>query len=386
MEAFEYDIAISFAGEQRSVAESIARCLKTENVKVFYDDYEQAYLWGKDLYTHLADVYEKKARYCLMLVSAAYAAKVWPNHERKNAQARALNEKDEYILPVRFDDTEIPGLPRTVGYLQFEEHGVEGVCKLLLKKLNAAAVAPTSATPTTATSLIVQAYKTQRNQLPITPIFEKIVQKPRWCIWILPAEFKIARFRNLEQCQYFMKSQCVRGASRIPYPFVSYGDVVEKGGDWIAEEIDGPNELERWNLFRSCQFLHYRAIDERHFSQAIHVLEILDTVTQVFELAARLVKNVGLQGAMTITIDLLNVDGLALMWPGDGYQNLAPSGCWSQDTHVNATRTIAAGELKARKRQLALDVVMEIFSKFSWPDPPRQQFDAKQSERFSSID
>jgi len=151
MRDFRYDVAISFAGEQRPEAEAIAACLSKANVSVFYDAYEQSNLWGKNLYDHLADVYNNRARYCLMLVSAAYAAKVWTNHERKNAQARALSEKDEYILPVRFDDTDIPGLPETVGYLRFQDHGVEGVCRLLLEKLNISAKAASTAPPKTAT-------------------------------------------------------------------------------------------------------------------------------------------------------------------------------------------------------------------------------------------
>jgi hypothetical protein len=34
---FNYDVAISFAGEQRKEAEAIADCLKKNEVKVFYD-------------------------------------------------------------------------------------------------------------------------------------------------------------------------------------------------------------------------------------------------------------------------------------------------------------------------------------------------------------
>ncbi len=135
MENFEYDVAISFAGEQRPEAQAIAKELQKAGVKVFYDEYELATLWGKDLFEHLADVYQRKARYCLTLVSEAYAAKVWTTHERRNAQARALVQKTEYILPVRFDDTDIPGLPATVGYLRFQDHGVNGICDLLLQKL-----------------------------------------------------------------------------------------------------------------------------------------------------------------------------------------------------------------------------------------------------------
>jgi hypothetical protein len=121
----DYDVAISFAGEQRSEAEGIADHLQAAGVTVFYDAYEQVDLWGKNLYDHLAVVYQHKARYCLMLVSAAYAAKVWTTHERQSAQARALTQNTEYILPVRFDDTDVPGLLQTVGYVRRRETAVE---------------------------------------------------------------------------------------------------------------------------------------------------------------------------------------------------------------------------------------------------------------------
>ena len=58
---FDYDVAISFAGEQRTEAEAIADRLKASDIRVFYDRYEQADLWGKNLYEHLSDIYQKKA-------------------------------------------------------------------------------------------------------------------------------------------------------------------------------------------------------------------------------------------------------------------------------------------------------------------------------------
>ncbi len=54
---------------------------------------------------------------CILFVSQAYATQVRPNLERISVQERALKEKQEYILPVRFDDTKIPGLPGTVAYI-----------------------------------------------------------------------------------------------------------------------------------------------------------------------------------------------------------------------------------------------------------------------------
>ncbi len=131
----EYDIVISFAGENRDIAETLARLLKQENISVFYDEFELAKLWGKDLYEYLADVYSNKAQYCLMIISEHYSKKAWTNHERQNAQARAFKENREYILPLRVDDTEIPGLPATIGYLNYGDFTPEKIVEIINQKL-----------------------------------------------------------------------------------------------------------------------------------------------------------------------------------------------------------------------------------------------------------
>ena len=134
-EYFEYEVAISFAGEQREAAEAISTHLKAAGVSVFYDKDEKAVLWGKDLYVHLSEIYQFKAQYCILLASREYADKVWTNHERQAAQARALLEKGrEYILPVRMDNTQIPGLPGSVGFLDYRSEGPEGIVKAFLEK------------------------------------------------------------------------------------------------------------------------------------------------------------------------------------------------------------------------------------------------------------
>jgi len=114
---FEYDVCLSFAGERRAYVEKVAQELTSRGVRVFFDDYEKAKLWGKDLYSHLDEIYQHLCRYCILFASREYADKVWTSHERRSAQARALKGKQEYILPARFDDTPIPGLPDTVHYL-----------------------------------------------------------------------------------------------------------------------------------------------------------------------------------------------------------------------------------------------------------------------------
>jgi hypothetical protein len=131
-----YDLAISFAGEDRKIAEKIADKLRTLGYKIFYDKYEQADLWGKDLYSHLSEVYGKKAKYCLMIISSNYAVKHWTNHERVAAQARAFEENKEYILPLRLDETEIPGLSNTVAYVDYKRTKFYETILLLASKLS----------------------------------------------------------------------------------------------------------------------------------------------------------------------------------------------------------------------------------------------------------
>jgi hypothetical protein len=105
-------------------------------VEVFYDKFEEADLWGKDLYSHLSDIYNGKARFTIMFVSETYASKLWTNHERKAAQAKAFTQNSEYILPVRIDDTEIPGMLPTTNYLLASEKTPAQLASLLVDKLN----------------------------------------------------------------------------------------------------------------------------------------------------------------------------------------------------------------------------------------------------------
>src|SRR5439155_17461115 len=95
--AFEYDVCLSFAGENRSYVTRVATYLRAKGARVFYDLYEQTTLWGKDLYAHLDDIYRNKARFCVMFISEAYGRKLWTNHERQSAQARAFHSNQEYI-------------------------------------------------------------------------------------------------------------------------------------------------------------------------------------------------------------------------------------------------------------------------------------------------
>jgi|GEM_PF-4807513 len=137
VDKYDYDIALSFAGEDRRDVSDLASRLLNAGVRVFYDEYEKANLWGKDLVQHLDDVYRNKARYCAIFVSEHYASKIWTNHELKSALARSIAQNDEYILPIRLDSTELPGLRPTVGYVSLKSSDdIDAVADMLIEKLD----------------------------------------------------------------------------------------------------------------------------------------------------------------------------------------------------------------------------------------------------------
>lgn len=132
---YQYDVALSFAGEDRKYVEKVANKLLSEDISVFYDRYEIVELWGANLIERLQDVYRDKAQYCVIFISTYYEQKVWTTHELRSAQERAFQEFKPYILPARFDDTELPGLPSTTSYINLNEYSPEEFANLIIQKV-----------------------------------------------------------------------------------------------------------------------------------------------------------------------------------------------------------------------------------------------------------
>lgn len=133
---FDYDVTLSFAGEDREYVEKIATNLKERGIKVFYDKFEVANLWGKDLYQYLSKIYKDNARFCVIFISQNYKDKAWTIHELRNAQNRAFHENKEYILPIYLEDVELEGLIDTIGHLKANEYSYEEICDIIIEKIN----------------------------------------------------------------------------------------------------------------------------------------------------------------------------------------------------------------------------------------------------------
>ena len=71
-----------------------------------------------------------------MLISAAYVSKIWTTHERRSALARAVEQREEYILPIRLDETEVPGFPASRSYLRWPPESAQSIAAIIKSKLS----------------------------------------------------------------------------------------------------------------------------------------------------------------------------------------------------------------------------------------------------------
>ena len=115
-EVFEFDLAISFAGENRALAKYLADQLKELDVQVFYDEnFESNYL-GKTWSKEFTRIFGSASRYVVCLLDESHQQKIWPTFEREVFVPRV--QKGE-VIPVFLDDTPITGIPKDVVGIRF---------------------------------------------------------------------------------------------------------------------------------------------------------------------------------------------------------------------------------------------------------------------------
>ena len=139
----KYDFALSFAGEDRDIAELLWGQLQEAEVEVFYDRNERHRILASDVEEYLRPIYQSEARFVVVLLGAAYPKKIWTKFESE--QFRDRFGKDT-VIPVWFADTP-PGMfdeTRKYGGFVIDrgkpiEPQIDELVALLLRKLGESA-------------------------------------------------------------------------------------------------------------------------------------------------------------------------------------------------------------------------------------------------------
>lgn len=136
--AFDYDVALSYAGEDIETVRSVYRGLQGAGVNSFFDRPNSAELWGEDLEDRFEDIYKTRSRFVIVFSSRHYRRKDWPRFELQAAKNGQESRKKTVILPVRLDDTPIVGIkPSTKCFDYVKDGGTAGVVKWFLQRLHA---------------------------------------------------------------------------------------------------------------------------------------------------------------------------------------------------------------------------------------------------------
>jgi hypothetical protein len=135
-----YDIAVSFAGEQREYVERTVTAAKALGLRVFYDLDEMVDLWGKNVLVEQRRIYRSRARFVVPFISADYLAKPYPRDEFDAAMMTAVRHGDEYILPVLMGEVVVPPelLNPHVVYLKSDNHTPHQLATRLKSKVDRA--------------------------------------------------------------------------------------------------------------------------------------------------------------------------------------------------------------------------------------------------------
>lgn len=136
---YKYEVVLSFAGEQRNYVEKVAEELKSLEITCFYDFEQQVELWGKNLNQYLDKVYYQEGKYFIPFISEEYISKVWTKFEIASALERNMidEHKDfqQYILPVKFQNIRVPGLPDSIGCIDANKFSPKELAGLIYEKI-----------------------------------------------------------------------------------------------------------------------------------------------------------------------------------------------------------------------------------------------------------
>jgi hypothetical protein len=118
-----YDIAVSFAAEQRDYVEQTVTAAKAVELEVFYDRDMTHQWWGRNFVAEQRKIYGQRTLHFVPFISAEYLLRQYPRDEFSYAMLASVNRGDDYILPVLVGDVRVPPemLHPHIGYLRADE-------------------------------------------------------------------------------------------------------------------------------------------------------------------------------------------------------------------------------------------------------------------------
>ncbi|HEX4966039.1 MAG TPA: TIR domain-containing protein [Thermoanaerobaculia bacterium] len=132
-----FRIALSFPSERRPFVEQVAEELSAAigKDKVLYDGYYEAEFARIDLDTYLQSLYHEESELIAVFLCTDYEQKEWCGLEWRAVRDLIKRRQAASVMPLRLDDTEIPGLFSTDGYLWIGDRSPADVANRIVERL-----------------------------------------------------------------------------------------------------------------------------------------------------------------------------------------------------------------------------------------------------------
>lgn len=118
---FDFDFAISFAGENRSLARIIKSQLETLDFSVFFDELFEANYLGQAWHKTFMEIFSEKSRFIVCLLDKYHLDKIWPTFERECFVPRV---PEAAVIPIYLDKSSFPGIPSDIVGIPFSQNGI----------------------------------------------------------------------------------------------------------------------------------------------------------------------------------------------------------------------------------------------------------------------
>lgn len=122
-----FDLAFSFAGEDREYVEAVKAKCDELGLRVYYDNDRKIEQWGKSFISEQRKVYSGyRTKHFVPFISQHYFNKPIPTDEFKSALMEST-KRSRYILPIKLDDTDVSVeyMHKDTQYLKMSDYNPE---------------------------------------------------------------------------------------------------------------------------------------------------------------------------------------------------------------------------------------------------------------------
>lgn len=212
-------------------------------------------------------------------------------------------------------------------------------------------------------------------------ILKKIKSRGYWRVNFRPITFVKEKITPVTRCKEIVRNAVVelRGWD---YPhFPSDSQEIRTAQNYIEAWIDWGAFKELWRMYQSGQFIHYLGLreDEPFWMDpplrtlppgtVLGIVGVVFTVTEIFEFLARLSKQGIYEDGVSVDIGLFNTKSRELKVFDPGRAPLFGKYI-SGNSEIRFSKQYSEKETLEQSKDLALEVILRIFRRFNWDNPP----------------